>query len=173
MTKKESAEKTTKKAAKKPRAKKSAEEKKEKTKKSAVKKKKTKKYIVARGKRKSAIARARVSAGKGQVRVNKRSINSINNQYIKELILEPVRLAGEKSLSVNIYVNVRGGGVLGQAQATRTAIAKALVEYFEDDSLKSLYLERDRSLLVEDPRRVESKKFKGPKARARFQKSYR
>lgn len=149
-------------------------EKKEKIpKKKTTKKKESKKFVVVRGKRKRAIARASVRAGKGQIRINERSVNSINNSYVKELILEPVKLAGEKALGVDIHVNVYGGGVLGQAQATRTAIAKALVNYFEDDSLKSAYLERDRSLLVEDPRRAESKKFKGPKARARYQKSYR
>ncbi len=128
---------------------------------------------VARGKRKKAIARASITSGKGSVRINKMSVSGINNSYIRELILEPVKLAGDKSAKVDIRVSVFGGGTLGQAQACRTAIARALVEHFEDESLKSSYLERDRSLLVEDSRRTESKKYKGPKARARYQKSYR
>ncbi len=152
-----------------------AEKKKPKTRKrkSSSKKKKGPKCFVARGKRKTAVARASVKDGRGNLRINKNSINSINNKYVRDLILEPLKLAGEKALKVDISVNVFGGGVLGQAQAVRTAIAKAMVAYFDDQSLKTLYLGRDRSLLIEDSRRVESKKFKGPKARARFQKSFR
>ncbi|MFA5049689.1 MAG: 30S ribosomal protein S9 [Candidatus Micrarchaeia archaeon] len=128
---------------------------------------------MARGKRKKAIARASITPGRGSVRINKMSVASINNTYVREIILEPVKMAGERSTKVDIRVRVCGGGVLGQAQACRTAIARALVDHFEDESLKSSYLERDRSLLVEDSRRTESKKYKGPKARARYQKSYR
>jgi len=129
--------------------------------------------VVARGKRKLSIARASVKKGRGNVRINKLAVSGINNKYVREIVMEPVKLAGEKALEVDIYVNVNGGGVLGQAQASRTAIAKALIKYFDDGSLKEIYMERDKSILVEDPRRVESKKFKGPKARARSQKSYR
>ncbi|MBU0586162.1 30S ribosomal protein S9, partial [Candidatus Micrarchaeota archaeon] len=62
---------------------------------------------------------------------------------------------------------------MGQAQAARVAIAKALVDYTQDEALKKTFLDHDRSLLVDDVRRVEAKKYKGPKARARYQKSYR
>lgn len=159
---------TKKKVPKKPR-----DENKPKESKPVSKKKKSSNFSNSRGKRKKAIARASVRPGKGNVRINKMAVSGINNKYIRNLVLEPVKLAGEKALSVDISVNVSGGGVLGQAQSSRTAIARALVDYFADDSLKSLYLERDRSLLIEDSRRVESKKYKGPKARARYQKSYR
>ena len=141
--------------------------------KSKRKSKSSKKVAIARGKRKTAIARARVKEGKGNVRINKNSLSSISNIYLKELISEPIELAGDKALQVDIYVNVYGGGVLGQAQAVRTAIARALVNFFDDSSLKNIYTSRDKFILVEDSRRVESKKFKGRKARARFQKSYR
>ncbi len=62
---------------------------------------------------------------------------------------------------------------MGQAQAARTAIANALVEYFGEMNLREKFVEIDRSLVVEDTRRVEPKKYRGPKARARYQKSYR
>ena len=62
---------------------------------------------------------------------------------------------------------------MGQAQAARTAIANALVAYFDGMNLKEKFNSIDRSLIVDDTRRVEPKKFRGPKARARFQKSYR
>jgi len=139
----------------------------------AKKKPKKSGAIIARGKRKESIARARVKVGKGQFRVNGSTVNAIQNRYLRELILEPVKLAGEKALLVDISASSYGGGVMGQAQAVRTAVARGLVEYFEDDSLKQTYLERDRSLLIEDPRRVEPKKYRGPKSRARYQKSYR
>lgn len=70
-------------------------------------------------------------------------------------------------------MNVSGGGTMGQAQAARTAIAHALVMYFDQMNLREKFISIDRSMLIEDTRRVEPKKFRGPKARARFQKSYR
>jgi small subunit ribosomal protein S9 len=62
---------------------------------------------------------------------------------------------------------------MGQAQACRVAIARALVGFSGDEHLKSRIIAYDRSMIAEDSRRVEPKKYKGPKARARFQKSYR
>ena len=129
--------------------------------------------FVARGKRKLSIARARVVQGTGQVRMNKMLVNSFNNRYVREIILEPIRYLGPEANSIDIAITVTGGGTMGQAQAARTAIAKALVGYFKNEPLKARFDEIDRSLTVEDARRVESKKYKGPKARARFQKSYR
>jgi small subunit ribosomal protein S9 len=70
-----------------------------------------------------------------------------------------------------IYVN--GGGSSGQAQAARSALAKVIAKASGTDAVKKLYMEYDRTMLVDDVRQVEPKKFKGPKARARFQKSYR
>ena len=61
----------------------------------------------------------------------------------------------------------------GEAQAVRSAIAKSLIEFSGSESLKKDYMHYDRFMVVDDSRRVEPKKFKGPKARARFQKSYR
>lgn len=137
------------------------------------KKKKIKKVVVARGKRKESVARATIQKGSGAVRINNMLVQAISNNYIRNLILEPIRYAGSAAESISIYVSVSGGGTMGQAQAARTAIAKGLVEYLEDESLKQKFLTTDRSLLVEDSRRVEAKKYKGRKARARFQKSYR
>ena len=62
---------------------------------------------------------------------------------------------------------------MGQAEAARTAIARALVRWTKSSQLRSKFLEFDRTLLTGDPRRKEPKKFGGPGARARFQKSYR
>src|SRR3989344_5032874 len=86
---------------------------------------------------------------------------------------EAIARASIKEGNGKIYINVHGGGFSGQAQAARTAIARAIVKFTKDDKLKAQFTQYDRSFLVEDPRRVEPKKFKGPKARARFTKSYR
>lgn len=143
-------------------------------KKRSVKKKQPKGNIVmARGKRKESKARARIKNGKGVIRINHKNISSLNNKYIREIIIEPLRYIGPEANAIDISVSVEGGGIMGQAQAARTAIAKALVVYFDKMNLKEKFIEIDRSLIVEDTRRVESKKFRGPKARARYQKSYR
>ncbi len=146
--------------------------KKKKVKKKAPSKKKDK-GIVKKGKRKRSIARASIKKGSGRVRVNSNSLDSYSNKYLKAIISEPLNLAGTLANDVDVQVNVMGGGEFGQAQACRSAIAKALVVYSSDDDLRKRMLERDRSLLVDDVRRVEPKKYQGPKARARFQKSYR
>ncbi|MBI2079468.1 30S ribosomal protein S9, partial [Candidatus Micrarchaeota archaeon] len=132
------------------------------------------KVLIGRGKRKESIARATIKNGKGRLTFNSLSVQSLNNRYIKDIIREPLKfLSPEELTTIDVKVNVNGGGVMGQAQAARTAIANAIVQYFDSKDLEKRMLEFDRSLLIADPRRVESKKFKGPKARARFQKSYR
>ncbi|MDD5171656.1 MAG: 30S ribosomal protein S9 [Candidatus ainarchaeum sp.] len=135
--------------------------------------KKVTRAFVARGKRKESVARASIKAGKGVIRVNMLNISAINNPYIREIIREPLRYVGPEANNVDISVNINGGGMMGQAQAARTAIAHALMLYFDQMNLRDKFLSIDRSMVIEDTRRVETKKFRGPKARARFQKSYR
>jgi small subunit ribosomal protein S9 len=138
------------------------------------KKSKKGKQFVARGKRKESIARASIRKGVGRVRVNSRILNSyFNNRYLVSIAHEALDYIGEKANTIDINIRVYGGGIVGQAQATRTAIANALVEFYPEDNLKEKFLGIDKSLVIEDSRRVETKKYKGPKARARFQKSYR
>ncbi|MBI5228487.1 30S ribosomal protein S9 [Candidatus Micrarchaeota archaeon] len=140
-------------------------------KKESVKKKARKKVVVKTGKRKEAVARATIRDGTGRVELNGAHLNAVTFHVVKDMILEPLDFIDLKKYDIEI--NVRGGGVMGQAQAARTAVAKALVEFSGDPSLRERMMRYDRSLLVDDPRRVEPKKFKGPKARARFTKSYR
>jgi len=128
------------------------------------------KAVVARGKRKEAVARATVREGKGTVRVNGVLLGALPSALLRETVAEPLGFVEPK---YDADITIRGGGISGQAQAARTALAKALVEFTGDDALRQRVIERDRTLLVEDSRRVEPKKFKGPKARARFTKSYR
>ena len=78
------------------------------------------------------------------------------------------------------FSHLKGGGQIAQIYAIRQAISKAIVAYYQkfvDEAskkeIKDLLVQYDRSLLVADPRRCEPKKFGGPSARARYQKSYR
>lgn len=124
------------------------------------------------GKRKRAIARATVKPGKGFITINNVSLDAYEPRIARMRIQEPLILAGDKVKNVNISVNVRGGGVSSQADASRLAIAKALSEF--DSSLRNIFLEYDRLLLVADVRRKEaSKPNRHGQARAKRQKSYR
>ena len=86
---------------------------------------------------------------------------------------EPLTLAGDLANEVDINIRVFGGGVMGQAEAARMVIAKGLVQWSQDMDLKEKFIQYDRTMLVGDPRRSEPKKYGGPGARARKQKSYR
>jgi small subunit ribosomal protein S9 len=132
-----------------------------------------KKIVNTSGKRKTAIARASVKKGNGLIRINKKPIELYEPDIARWKILEAIKIADKHVESVDINVNVKGGGVMSQSNAVRTAIARALVEFTGDPSLKIAFLDYDRSLLVSDTRRKESKKPLGRGARKKRQKSYR
>lgn len=132
-----------------------------------------KKVIHTSGKRKTAIARGKVREGKGRVRINKRPVEYYDPELARLKIKEPLTLAGDLVNQVDIDVHVVGGGVMGQAEAARMVIAKGLVQWTGDMDLKEKFSQYDRTMLVGDPRRTESKKYGGRGARARQQKSYR
>ncbi|MBL7911040.1 MAG: 30S ribosomal protein S9 [Bacteroidia bacterium] len=121
------------------------------------------------GRRKTSVARAYVTKGSGNIEVNGREYK----EYFKTPTLHYyVTQSLKVSNALNDYdvkVNVAGGGITGQAQAIRLAIAKALVE-MNADLKKDL---RAAGLITRDPRMVERKKFGQKKARARFQFSKR
>ena len=128
------------------------------------------------GKRKTAIARATAKEGKGRIRINKIPVELIEPKYKRMKLMEPILLAGEEVISkMDIDVTVKGGGVMGQMDAARTAIGKAIVEFTGSKELRDKFLAYDRTLLVSDARRTEphkpSRSTKGP--RAKRQKSYR
>jgi small subunit ribosomal protein S9 len=126
------------------------------------------------GKKKTAIARATVREGEGKVRIDARPVELVDPETARLKMLEPFRVAGDDlRADVDIDVRVEGGGVMGQADAVRTAIARGLVQHTNDAELRDAYMEFDRSLLVNDVRQSEQKKWGGPGARARYQKSYR
>lgn len=120
--------------------------------------KKKKKMMITIGKRKKAIARAIVTEGTGKITINSKPLATIQPRYMNLRIMEPIVIAGEKAKGVNITVTVTGGGVWGQANASRTAIANALVKWNKDTKLQEMYHDYDRSLLVSDPRRTEPHK---------------
>ena len=126
------------------------------------------------GKKKTAIARATVQEGSGRVRVNSRPVELVDPEQARLKMLEPFRIADDELRDdVDIDVTVSGGGFAGQADAVRTAIARGLVKHTNDAELRDAFMSFDRSLLVNDVRQSEPKKWGGPGARARYQKSYR
>jgi SSU ribosomal protein S9P len=126
------------------------------------------------GKKKTAIARATVRDGTGKVRVEARPVELVDPEVARLKMLEPFRIGGDDLRDeMDIAVSVEGGGVMGQADAIRTAIARGLVQHTNDAELRDAFMEFDRSLLVNDVRQSEQKKWGGPGARARYQKSYR
>lgn len=131
------------------------------------------KVINESGKRKSAVARATIKKGTGLVRVNKRPVEIHEPDLARLKITEPILIAEDRVKNLDIEVNVAGGGVMGQADAARTAVARGIIAYLDDEELREIYLGYDRTLLVSDPRRKLPKKPLGRGARAKRQKSYR
>ncbi len=121
-------------------------------------KKKKKKVIIALGTRKKSIARAVLREGSGKVRINSIPLDLIEPRYKQMRIKEAIILAGDSAKSVDINVNVNGGGIWGQADAARIAIANALLAWTKDESLRHAYLGYSRSLLIPDSRRTEPHK---------------
>ena len=131
--------------------------------------------LTVSGKRKTAVAKATISNGPGIIKINKMPIDNLS--FIRKLMIqEPLRIA-EQTLkskpSFDIFVNVTGGGSESQIEASRLAIAKAIVAFTKNADLKKAFLNYDRSLLVADARRKEQYKPNDSKARAKRQKSYR
>tara|TARA_B100001094_G_scaffold206145_1_gene200036 strand:- start:50 stop:484 length:435 start_codon:yes stop_codon:yes gene_type:complete len=141
---------------------------------------KGKKVVHTSGKRKTAVARATVKVGKGRVRVNSEPIEILQPALSRRKSMEPLVIADAMNRLSKVDINVltHGGGVMGQTDAIRTAIARGLVHYNGgaeglDEELRDEYLRFDRSLLVNDPRRKEPKHQLGRGARRKKQKSYR
>ena len=130
-------------------------------------------YILTTGKRKTATAKAKITAGNGQVFINRKPLEIYEPEVARLKIQEALILAGDLANKVNIDVHVKGGGVMGQSAAVRMAIARGLVKFFKDPKLEAIYKEYDRNLLVIDPRRKLPKKPGGRGARKKRQKSYR
>merc|ERR1712214_141943 len=133
------------------------------------------------GRKKTATAVAYCKRGKGIIRVNGKPLEQVEPKPLQFKLQEPILLLGkDRFAEVDIRIRVKGGGRIAQVYAIRQALSKALVAYYQKfvdeqskKAIKDLLVQHDRTLLVADPRRCESKKFGGPGARARYQKSYR
>jgi len=127
------------------------------------------KRYYATGKRKTAVARVWMSEGNGEFVVNKRTLDEyFGLETLKRLIRQPLDMTQTQN-KFNFFVNVRGGGIAGQAGAVKHGISKVLVEYNEE--LKAVL--KKAGFLTRDARIKERKKYGQPGARKRFQYSKR
>jgi small subunit ribosomal protein S9 len=129
----------------------------------------TQQRYYATGKRKSAIARVYMKAGTGSITVNKRNYEEyFARPSLNMLVKQPFDITGKKD-QFDLFVNVSGGGVAGQAGAVKHGISKALLEF--DPELRSIL--KKAGFLTRDARVKERKKYGQPGARKRFQFSKR
>ena len=121
------------------------------------------------GRRKTSVARIYMQAGQGNITINDRDMKSyFSNELLENIVNQPLALL-EQVGQYDIQVNVKGGGIAGQAEAIRLAISKALVS--DNAEVKSAL--RKEGFVTRDPRMVERKKFGKRKARRSFQFSKR
>jgi len=137
--------------------------------------------------RKTARAHVHISKGDGRVRINNTPVEMIQQETAREVILGPLEIAGDLRDKVDLSVRVNGGGFMGQAYASAVGISRALTGWTKTkkepkdhpftktvrEDLKKRLNDFDKHLLSGDDRRKEPKKFGGPGARRRKQKSYR
>lgn len=137
--------------------------------------------------RKTARAHVHISKGVGRVRINNIPVEMIQQETAREVMLAPLEIAGDLRDKIDLSVRVNGGGFMGQAYASAVAISRAMTGWTKSkkepkdhpftrtirEDLKKRLNEFDKHLLSGDDRRKEPKKFGGPSARRRKQKSYR
>lgn len=137
--------------------------------------------------RKTSSAHVYITKGKGKVRINNMPLEMIQQETAREVMLTPLEVIGDLREKIDISVRVRGGGFMGQAGATSIGISRALTGWTKSkkdprdhpfsksvrETLRKKLSEYDKYLISGDARRKEPKKFGGPGARRRKQKSYR
>lgn len=137
--------------------------------------------------RKTSSAHVFIKKGRGQIRINNVPLEMIPHETAREIMLAPLELIGGMRKKIDISVRVRGGGFMGQAGAVAIGISRALTGWTktkknpyghpftrtEREGLRKKLSEYDKYLISGDARRKEPKKFGGPGARRRRQKSYR
>ncbi len=129
----------------------------------------TKTQYYGTGKRKTSVARVYLRPGQGQMHVNKRPLTDyFPSDTLKMIIKQPLQLT-ESSDRFDVYANIRGGGLTGQAWAMRLGISRALCEF--DQELRGRL--KKAGFLTRDARIKERKKYGQPGARKRFQYSKR
>jgi small subunit ribosomal protein S9 len=129
----------------------------------------TEEMFYATGKRKTSVARVWMRSGNGQIKINRRPVEKyFDRESDRMLMMEPFKVTGMLD-KFDMLVNVKGGGISGQAGAIRHGISRALVG--ADPELRNTL--KRQGLLTRDPRMKERKKYGQPGARARFQYSKR
>ncbi len=137
--------------------------------------------------RKTARAHAFITKGVGRVRINNIPVEMVQQEVAREIMLGPLEIAGELRNKIDLSVKVRGGGFVGQSYASAIAMSRAMTGWTKTrkepkdhpltrtirEDLRRRLTDYDKHLLSGDDRRKEPKKFGGPGARRRKQKSYR
>jgi len=127
------------------------------------------KQVIGVGRRKTSVARVYLRPGKGNWKINGRTLADYFPRALHQSECQKPLQVGKAESQYDVHVNVRGGGVSGQAGAVQLGIARALV--VADEALRGTL--KAEGLLTRDPRMVERKKYGRPKARKRFQFSKR
>ncbi len=130
--------------------------------------------MILSGKRKTAIAKASIKDGTGIVTINRKAIGAfpmLQQLELKEPLIIAEQILGK--LNFDISVNVASGGTASRIEASRLAIARAIVEFTKNDKIRAGFVAYDRNMLVADIRRKEAYKPGDSKARAKRQTSYR
>lgn len=130
--------------------------------------------IITSGKRKTSVAKAKIVEGSGRVKINNKDYKGIQ-EFDRLKIEEPLRIAQSVLGKINfdVTISVRGGGEKSQIEASRLALARAIVEFTKSKDVEKEFFNYDRNLLIADVRRKESYKPGDSKARAKRQTSYR
>ena len=139
--------------------------------------------------RKAASAHVHITKnGHGKVRINNIPLEMIEPESAREVMLAPLEIVGDENRDkIDISIRVRGGGFMGQASAIATGITRALVGWTKSkkepkdhpfpkstrEDLRKRITDFDKYLVSGDARQKEPKKYGGPGARRRKQKSYR
>ena len=145
------------------------------------------KKVIYFASRKTSKAHVHITKGNGKVRINNVPVEIYEPEVARETILAPLEIASEVRDELDISVRVKGGGFMGQAYAASTAISRALIGWTKSkkepkdhplnkstrQDLRKRIGDFDKYLISGDSRRKEPKKFGGPSARRRKQKSYR
>ena len=121
------------------------------------------------GRRKESVARVRVSPGDGKLFINKRPVDEYFPWETGKAQVRAPLVATEMEGKVDVHVNVRGGGLTGQAGAIRHGLSRALMAY--DPELRTVL--KKAGYVTRDARGVERKKYGQPGARKKFQYSKR
>jgi small subunit ribosomal protein S9 len=131
------------------------------------------KVVISKGSRKTAAARCYLTEGKGRVYFNGIPLELYPIEMVRLKIMEPLILAKDVWIRIDARIEAFGGGIMGQAEAARMALARAMVKFAESKEVEKIFKDYDRTMLVGDHRRTESEKWMRYGARRWRQKSYR